>query len=251
MHGRLSPIRHDASALFAGIPQGFLAVRYHSLVVGAVPPELRVTAWTPDGVIMALEHRARPLFGVQFHPESVSTRHGRALLENFRDLTPRRRPAARPRRAPRRAAGPHGRAGARSCAAGAWRRGASPRPSSARCTPTTTTRSGSTARAPARASRASPSSARRTGRSARSSATTSARARSRSSARPAARCAPRACSTTAAASSSACASTRPSCRSTSSAGSRATSASSSRPSAAAAPRMPRRCPTPRSSCATG
>jgi para-aminobenzoate synthetase len=82
--------------LFAGIPQGFLAVRYHSLVVGAVPRELRVTAWTPDGVIMALEHRARPLFGVQFHPESVSTRHGRALLENFRDLTPRHRPAAKP-----------------------------------------------------------------------------------------------------------------------------------------------------------
>jgi para-aminobenzoate synthetase len=96
MHGRLSAIHHDESALFAGIPQGFLAVRYHSLVVGAVPPELRVSAWTPDGVIMGLEHRARPLFGVQFHPESVSTRHGRRLLENFRDLTrARRRPAAR------------------------------------------------------------------------------------------------------------------------------------------------------------
>ncbi|HEY6762162.1 MAG TPA: aminodeoxychorismate synthase component I [Baekduia sp.] len=91
MHGRLSPIRHDGSALFAGLPQDFLAVRYHSLVVGAVPPELRVTAWTPDGVVMALEHRARPLFGVQFHPESVATAHGRALVENFRDLTPRRR----------------------------------------------------------------------------------------------------------------------------------------------------------------
>src|SRR4051812_46624894 len=106
MHGRLSPIHHDASTLFAGIPQGFLAVRYHSLVVGVVPAELRVTAWTPDGVIMALEHRARPLFGVQFHPESVSTAHGRALLENFRDLTPRRgirsRPPRRPERAPRR-----------------------------------------------------------------------------------------------------------------------------------------------------
>src|SRR3954470_6488737 len=110
MHGRLSAIRHDASTLFAGIPQDFLAVRYHSLVVGAVPAVLRVTAWTPDGVIMGLEHRSRPLFGVQFHPESVSTRHGRALLRNFRDVTPRRprrgaraaehvarRPAARPR----------------------------------------------------------------------------------------------------------------------------------------------------------
>src|SRR5215207_5485220 len=108
MHGRLSPIDHDESALFAGIPQGFLAVRYHSLVVGTVPAELRVSAWTPDRVIMGLEHRARPLFGVQFHPESVSTRHGRRLIENFRDLTrawrvpagrraaPQRRRAARP-----------------------------------------------------------------------------------------------------------------------------------------------------------
>jgi para-aminobenzoate synthetase len=96
MHGRLSPIRHDDSSLFAGLPQDFLAVRYHSLVVGTVPAELRVSAWTPDGVVMGLEHRTRPLFGVQFHPESVSTRHGRRLIENFRDLTrARRAPSAR------------------------------------------------------------------------------------------------------------------------------------------------------------
>jgi para-aminobenzoate synthetase len=93
MHGRLSPIQHDESRLFAGIPQGFMAVRYHSLVVGAVPDELRVTAWTPDGVVMALEHRGRPLYGVQFHPESVATRYGRRLIENFRDLTPTSRRA--------------------------------------------------------------------------------------------------------------------------------------------------------------
>jgi para-aminobenzoate synthetase len=111
MHGRLSPISHDASALFAGIAQGFLAVRYHSLVVGSVPAELRVSAWTPDGVVMALEHRTRPLLGVQFHPESVSTRHGRRIIENFRDLTRARRvPAARRPSRRRRPARPPARA---------------------------------------------------------------------------------------------------------------------------------------------
>jgi para-aminobenzoate synthetase len=87
MHGRLSRIHHDGRGLFEGVPQGFAAVRYHSLVVGAVPAALRVTAWTPDQVVMALEHRTRPLWGVQFHPESISTEHGRTLVRNFRDLT--------------------------------------------------------------------------------------------------------------------------------------------------------------------
>src|SRR3954463_2305946 len=91
MHGRLSEINHDGHGLFAGIPQGFAAVRYHSLAVGAVPATLRVTAWTPDDVVMGLEHRSRPLWGVQFHPESISTEHGAALLRNFRDLTHARR----------------------------------------------------------------------------------------------------------------------------------------------------------------
>jgi para-aminobenzoate synthetase len=99
MHGRLSPIDHDGRGLFAGIPQGFAAVRYHSLVVGALPAELRVTAWTPDEIVMGIEHRTRPMWGVQFHPESISTEHGRTLLRNFRDLTRAQGPpAARGRR---------------------------------------------------------------------------------------------------------------------------------------------------------
>ncbi len=101
MHGRLSPIHHDGRGLFAGIPQGFAAVRYHSLVVGGLPAELRVTAWTPDEVVMGLEHATRPLWGVQFHPESISTEHGRTLLRNFRDLTREwRRPAPPAARVP-------------------------------------------------------------------------------------------------------------------------------------------------------
>jgi len=112
MHGRLSGVRHDGSGLFAGIPQGFSVVRYHSLaVVGELGPEGRVTAWTDEGVVMALEHRARPMWGVQFHPESIATEHGKRVFENFyalaerhnasRSRSPSRAPA--PRRRPPRA----------------------------------------------------------------------------------------------------------------------------------------------------
>ena len=88
VHGRLGAVLHDDSRLFAGIPREFQAVRYHSLCVEQpLPAELRGIAWTSDGVLMAVEHRERPLWGVQFHPESVCAEHGRRLLENFRDLS--------------------------------------------------------------------------------------------------------------------------------------------------------------------
>jgi para-aminobenzoate synthetase len=92
VHGRLGAVLHDDSPLFAGIPREFQAVRYHSLCVEQpLPDGLRGIAWTTDGVLMAVEHRDRPLWGVQFHPESVCTEHGRRLLENFRDLSALRR----------------------------------------------------------------------------------------------------------------------------------------------------------------
>jgi para-aminobenzoate synthetase len=95
MHGRLSQVQHLDSGLFAGIPQDFSVVRYHSLAVtGPLGSEGRVTAWTDDGVVMGIEHRNRPLWGVQFHPESVASEHGRAVVENFYAL-------ARAHRAPR------------------------------------------------------------------------------------------------------------------------------------------------------
>ena len=111
MHGRLSQVQHLGSGLFAGIPQDFSVVRYHSLAVtGPLGPEGRVTAWTDDGVVMGIEHRSRPLWGVQFHPESVATEHGRALVENFYALARRHRP---PRSQPARA-GPRPRRGHRA-----------------------------------------------------------------------------------------------------------------------------------------
>ena len=88
MHGRSSRVRHSQSPLFAGIPQDFEVVRYHSLCVALpLPDGLEVLAWTPDGVLMALGHESRPMYGVQFHPESICTSFGRRLLANFREIT--------------------------------------------------------------------------------------------------------------------------------------------------------------------
>jgi anthranilate synthase component 2 len=85
MHGKTSPVRHDGTGIFAGLPSPLTATRYHSLAIArdAVPGELRVTATAPDGEIMAVQHVAHPVHGVQFHPESVLSEHGYALIERF------------------------------------------------------------------------------------------------------------------------------------------------------------------------
>ncbi len=88
LHGRVRAVAHDDSPLFAGIPARFAATRYHSLCLESpLPSELEAIAWAEDGTPMAIAHRTRPQWGVQFHPESIATEHGARLLENFRDLT--------------------------------------------------------------------------------------------------------------------------------------------------------------------
>jgi len=83
MHGKTSPISHDGSGVFAGIPSPFTATRYHSLIVEDVPAELLVNARAPDGTVMGFRHRELPIHGVQFHPESIATEHGHELIANF------------------------------------------------------------------------------------------------------------------------------------------------------------------------
>jgi para-aminobenzoate synthetase len=102
VHGEASMVRHDGDPLFAGMPSPFAAGRYHSFMIERpLPPHLKEIAWTDDGLLMAIAHRDKPQWGVQFHPESILTEHGRLLLENFRDLSrsvaPVSKAALRPR----------------------------------------------------------------------------------------------------------------------------------------------------------
>jgi anthranilate synthase component 2 len=83
MHGKTSPVTHDSSGLFAGLPSPFQATRYHSLIVENVPSDLIVNATSDDGHVMGFRHATLPIHGVQFHPESIATEHGHAMLANF------------------------------------------------------------------------------------------------------------------------------------------------------------------------
>ena len=96
VHGKVSEIHHQGSDIFAALPSPFTATRYHSLIVArdTLPDTLVPTAFTDDGLIMGLRHRTLPIFGVQFHPESIASQHGHALLRNFLDLATATRAAA-------------------------------------------------------------------------------------------------------------------------------------------------------------
>jgi anthranilate synthase component II len=94
MHGKTSPVSHDGSGLFAGLPSPFTATRYHSLIVEEIPAELIVNATSDDGHVMGFRHATLPIHGVQFHPESIATEHGHAMLANFMrvaGMTPKER----------------------------------------------------------------------------------------------------------------------------------------------------------------
>ncbi|MCW1428510.1 anthranilate synthase component II [Novosphingobium sp. JCM 18896] len=83
MHGKTSPVTHDGSGVFAGLPSPFTATRYHSLIVEDIPEALVVNARSDDGHVMGFRHASLPIHGVQFHPESIATEHGHAMLANF------------------------------------------------------------------------------------------------------------------------------------------------------------------------
>jgi anthranilate synthase component II len=98
MHGKVSRVTHDARGLFRGIHGPFQATRYHSLIIerATAPAELEITAESDDGLIMAVAHRERPVHGVQFHPESIASEHGRTILKNFLDIALAFQAARRP-----------------------------------------------------------------------------------------------------------------------------------------------------------
>ncbi|WP_070153431.1 anthranilate synthase component II [Sphingobium phenoxybenzoativorans] len=83
MHGKTSPVRHDGTGMFEGLPSPFTATRYHSLIVEDIPDCLAVNATAEDGSVMAFRHKTLPIHSVQFHPESIATEHGHAMLANF------------------------------------------------------------------------------------------------------------------------------------------------------------------------
>ena len=83
MHGKTSPVTHDGTGVFAGLPSPFTATRYHSLIVEDIPTSLAVNARSDDGHVQGFRHTELPIHGVQFHPESIATQHGHALLANF------------------------------------------------------------------------------------------------------------------------------------------------------------------------
>jgi anthranilate synthase/aminodeoxychorismate synthase-like glutamine amidotransferase len=99
VHGKTSPVHHENNDVFAGLPDPFTATRYHSLIVDAatLPDSLIPTAWTEQKIIMGMRHKTLPIFGVQFHPESIATSHGHEILENFLNIV-------RGRNAPKQAA---------------------------------------------------------------------------------------------------------------------------------------------------
>ena len=86
MHGKTSPVSHDGTGIFAGLPSPFQATRYHSLIVEAIPDCLIVNATADDAAVMGVRHESLPIHGVQFHPESIATEHGHALIANFMAL---------------------------------------------------------------------------------------------------------------------------------------------------------------------
>ncbi|MBW7945776.1 MAG: aminodeoxychorismate/anthranilate synthase component II [Sphingomonadaceae bacterium] len=97
MHGKTSPVSHDGTGLFAGLPSPFIATRYHSLIVEDIPESLVVNAWSDDEAVMGFRHVSLPIHGVQFHPESIATEHGHDMLANFMriaGMTPRPRDLA-------------------------------------------------------------------------------------------------------------------------------------------------------------